>query len=181
MRKIISILLLCLLLYNIVGYQAFFYWQTQVLSKKITSTIDKGEVDESQLLVFKIPLPPYNLPNNTLERVEGSFQYRGVYYEMVNQKIENDSIHIYCLPNNEKRELVNKLNDHIQTHVADFKHPKPDKPTKPLLTLQKEYLSQGLIELPLLFSQLATIAPKPYRMHFSFPSLSLSVPPPEVV
>ena len=173
-------MLLGLLLYNLVGYQVLFFLRVQALQTEISSTIDKGQVDESQLLVFKVPVPPYHQTNKNFERVEGRFEFEGHYYEMVKRKLENDSIHIYCLRNIEKRVLVNKLSDHVQEHVADFKSPKPSKPEKPLPALLKEYLPQIVVELPCLASHLVNIAPKPYLAHSSSPSLSLSTPPPEM-
>jgi hypothetical protein len=172
--------LLVLLLYNVLGYQVLFYIRTQALEQEITSTIDQGQIDESQLLVFKVPVPVYHQIDKGFERVEGSFEFEGRFYEMVKRKLEKDTIYTYCLPNEQKRLLVNKLNDHIQTHVVDFESPKPSKPEKPLPTLLKEYLPQSSIELPFFESQLATIAPKPYLIYFSAPSLSLATPPPEM-
>ncbi len=179
LRKAISILLLGLLLYNLVGYQLLFYWRTQALEQKISSTIDQGKVDESQLLVFKVPVPVYHQTDKDFQRAEGSFEYEGHYYEMVKWKLENDTIYTYCLRNEQKRVLVDKLNDHIQTHVTDFKSPKPSKPEKPLPSLLKEYLSQSLIELPAPEGRLAAMGTTLYRIHFSAPALSLSTPPPE--
>lgn len=180
LKKATSILLLVLLLYNMLGYQVLFYVRTQALQQEITSTIDKGQIDESELLVFKVPVPVYHQVDKGFERVEGSLEWEGRFYEKVKSKLENDTIHIYCLPNEQKRVLVDKLNDHIQTHVVDLKTPKPSKPEKPLPTLLKEYLPQSSIELPFFRSQLASIAPRPYLIYFSAPSLSLSTPPPEM-
>lgn len=181
LRKAISILLLGLLLYNLVGYQLLFYWRTQALEQEISSTIDQGEVDESQLLVFKVPVPVYHQTDKDFERAEGSFEYQGHYYEMVKWKLENDTIYTYCLRNEQKRVLVDKLSDHVETHVTDLKSSKPSKPEKPLPSLLKEYLSQSVIELPALEGGPAAMGATPYQVPFSAPSLSLSTPPPETI
>lgn len=169
------------MLYNLVGYQVLFYLRMQVLEHEISGSIDQGTVKDSQLLVFKVPVPLYHQNNKDFEWVEGSFEYEGHFYEMVKRKLENDTIYTYCLPNEQKRVLVSKLNDHIQTHVVDFKSPKPSKPQKLLPTLLKDYLPQSSLELPFPESSLVTIAPRPYPIHFSAPSLSLFTPPPETV
>ncbi len=181
LRKAISILLLGLLLYNLLGYQLLFYWRSQALEREISNTIDRGAVDESQLLVFKVPVPVYHQTDKDFERAEGSFEYEGHYYEMVKWKLQNDTIYTYCLRNEQKRVLVDKLSDHVQTHVTDLKSPKPSKPEKPLPTLLKEYLPQSVIELPALEGRLAAMGATPYQVHFSAPSLSLSTPPPKTV
>jgi hypothetical protein len=180
LRKATSILLLVLLLYNMLGYQVLFFIRTQALQKEINSTIDKGQIDESKLLVFKVPVPIYHQVDKGFERVEGSLQWEGRFYEKVKSKLENDTIHIYCLPNEQKQELVNKLNDHIQTHVVDLKTPKHSKPEKPLPTLLKEYLPLSYDHLPLLEGRLADAATqRPCLIHFSSPVLQSSTPPPE--
>jgi hypothetical protein len=180
LKKATSILLLVLLLYNMLGYQVLFYIRTQALEKEITRSIDKGQIDESKLMVFKVPVPIYHQVDKGFERVEGSLEWEGRFYEKVKSKLENDTIYIYCLPNEQKHELVNKLNNHVQTHVVDLKIPKPSKPEKPLPTLLKEYLPQSYGQLPLPDGRLADDATqRPYLIHFSSPVLQLSTPPPE--
>ncbi len=175
-------MLLVLLLYNMLGYQVLFYVRTQALEKEITSTIDQGQIDESKLIVFKVPVPVYHQVDKGFERVEGSLEWEGRFYEKVKSKLENDTIHIYCLPNEQKQVLVDKLNDHTQTHVVDLKTPKPSKPEKPLPTLLKEYLPQSYGQLPIRDGHLADVAAqKPYLIHFLSPVLRLPTPPPREV
>ncbi len=180
LRKATSILLLALFLYNMLGYQLLFYFRAQALDQAITRSIDKGKIDESKLLVFKVPVPLYHQTDKGFERVEGSFEYEGRFYEMVKRKLEKDTIYTYCLPNEQKRVLVNKLNDHIQTHVVDFESPKPSKPEKPLPTPLKEYLTQSFGQLSTREGRLADAAAQiPCLIDFSSPVLRLPTPPPE--
>ncbi len=180
MRKTISILLLSVFLYNMLGYQVLFYFRTQAIEHEINRTIDQGAVDESQLRVFKVPVPLYHQTDQGFERVNGSLEHEGRFYEMVKRKLENDTIYIYCLRNEQKRELVSKLNDHVQTHVVDFESHKPAKPEKPLPALLKEYLPhvQERLLRPEGLPTGAT-AGKPYLIHFSPLSLPSPTPPPE--
>ena len=92
MRKVISILLLALFLYNMLGYQMLFYYRTHSLEREITRTIDRGQIDESKLLVFKVPVPLYHQIDKGFERVDGSFAFEGRFYQMVQRKLENDTI-----------------------------------------------------------------------------------------
>ena len=180
MRKAISLLLLSVFLYNMLGYQVLFYFRAQAIENEINRSIDQGAVDESQLRVFKVPVPVYHQTDQGFERVSGSLEYEGRFYEMVKRKLENDTIYVYCLCNEQKRELVSKLNDHVQTHVVDLESHKPVKPEKPLPALLKEYLPhvQGQLSRP--EGYVADIAArKPYPDHFSTRSLPSPTPPPE--
>ncbi len=180
MRKTISILLLSVFLYNMLGYQVIFYFRTQAIEQEINRTIDQGAVDESQLRVFKVPVPVYHQTDQGFERVNGSLEYEGRFYEMVKRKLENDTIYIYCLRNEQKRELVSKLNDHVQMHVANLEGHKPAKPEKPLPALLKEYLPHVQGQLPRPEGRPAgTPEGKPYLVHFSTLSLPFPTPPPE--
>jgi hypothetical protein len=164
------------------GYQLLFYFRAQAIDQAITRSIDKGEINESQLLVFKVPVPVYHQIDKGFERVEGSFEFEGRFYEMVKRKLEKDTIYTYCLPNEQKRVLVDKLNDHIQTHVVDFESPKPIKPEKPLPALLKEYLTHAHGQLPPQEGRLAAaVGPIPYLLQFSSPVLQLPSPPPKEV
>lgn len=99
MRKLAAILLICLLLFNFIGYKLFYGYLSKVENEKITLQIDQEEYDDSDLIEVKIPI---NLPyqNNwiTFERYDGEISVDGKEYKYVKRKIENDTLTILCLP-----------------------------------------------------------------------------------
>jgi hypothetical protein len=123
------------------GYSVLYYLQHQSLEREISRAIDAEKISDEDLQVVKIPLTFYPQGDRGFERAVGSFRYQGKYYEMVKRKIENDTIYVYCLINQKKEVLVNKLARHIQTHIADVKSPQPGKSQKSTVPgFIKEYL-----------------------------------------
>jgi hypothetical protein len=163
------------------GYSVFFYLQQHSLEKELARAIDNNRINEQELIVIKIPITFYPQGNRDYERVEGSIQHQGKFYEMVKRKIDNDTIYVYCLPNEKKEKLFNRLADHIQTHVADISNAKtPESSKQVVLAFIKEYLrgnAQGLPGFPATTSSEEAFSQ--YRFHLSSISRSIPSPPPK--
>ncbi|MBC8112271.1 MAG: hypothetical protein H7Y04_14545, partial [Verrucomicrobia bacterium] len=141
MKKITAILLLTILLYNMVGYQFYIAWQQFKLKKELTRQIDKNLIADDNLLVFKVAISFYHQPDRKhFERVEGEFEAEGQFYEMVKQKLENDTMYIYCLKNEQKAQLMADLSKHTTSHFIDVKGKSSDEKGAYVKSLLKEYL-----------------------------------------
>ncbi len=164
------------------GYYVLFYFQQRSLERELTLAIDQGRITDSELVEIKIPVPVYHQIDKGFERIEGRFEHAGKFYEMVKSKLQNDTIYTYCLTDEKKEQLHEKLSDHVQTHVADVKGAKPAKSEKPVLRFLKEYWQDAANSLTFLSPVAAADkAHTPYFFPFSPLTLSISTPPPEDV
>ncbi|MBL7708693.1 MAG: hypothetical protein JNJ86_06450, partial [Chitinophagaceae bacterium] len=89
MRKIIAILLIFILLFNIGGYRIVIALMQDRADQKLESLLDKSEYDESQLVEIKVSMNmPYQQRFTEYERHYGEIEIDGVAYTYVKKKIE---------------------------------------------------------------------------------------------
>ncbi len=113
LKKIASILLLGILLFNWCGYR----WVINQLQKKadvqLEAKLDKSDYDEAQLIEIKVPLNmPYQSDWASFQRYDGEVEVNGVHYKYVKRKVENGQLVLKCIPNEAKQ--------HLQTARDDF-------------------------------------------------------------
>lgn len=127
MKRIASILLACVLLFNWFGYRILSdYFQKHadlVLEKKI----DNSDYDESQLIEIKVPIElPYQTNWKEFERFDGQVEVDGIHYKYVKRKVFNDSLILLCLPNESKMKLQSARDEFFKL-VNDLQHPSQSK------------------------------------------------------
>jgi hypothetical protein len=136
--------MLTLLLYNAVGYYFVFHYQHQKAEEEFAEYISSSIISDKDLTVFKFPIDEYALKETPgFDRVEGDFEQGGKFYEIVKQRLENDTIFIYCLNNEKEEVLYSQLTDHINTHILGGKPGKNKKSDKSFDNLLKEYLPKS--------------------------------------
>jgi hypothetical protein len=172
--------MLVLLLYNAVGYFLVFHIRHQIAQKEFEDYINSGNYSDKDLSLFKVPIQQYyENSGKDFNRVEGDFEYNGKFYERVKERLQNDTIYIYCLNNEKEEELLAQLSDHIQTHLVDSKN-KQNKPEKPFNDLLKEYLPRietVVPEVNFSISLLAHINLRVLQIHSR--DLTIPTPPPK--
>ena len=68
--------------------------------------LDKNTYNDAALVEIAIPLNmPYMSNQANYERYDGSIEINGMHYNYVKRKINNDTLHILCIPNEEKTQL----------------------------------------------------------------------------
>ena len=123
MKRVASILLLGILLFNWVGYRLFSAYLENKAESKLESQLDESNFDESALISIKVPnshLSYYNL-SNTFERVDGKVNIKGVSYKYVKRRLFNDSLELLCIPNQAVMNLQS-AKDNFFTLVNDLQH-----------------------------------------------------------
>ena len=114
MKRIFSIFMVFIFLFNGIGYYGLIYLTRKHLQADMLTRLDAGNYTDSQTVTLKIPLSlPYQLNANAdYERVNGSFRYQEEFYKLVKQKLSGDTLYIVCL-----RDYKEK---HLNTVVTDF-------------------------------------------------------------
>jgi hypothetical protein len=116
LKKTLSILLLFVFLFNVGGYYIVFWALRHQSDKQLTSLLDAGAYQQDETVEVKIAVAfPYSsLMVRGFERVEGEFEYKGDYYRLVKQKIQNDTVYVVCIKNKEEKRLVNAMTDYVK-------------------------------------------------------------------
>ena len=112
MKKIASILLLGILLFNWCGYRWVINLVQQDADIKLEAKLDRNEYDESQLIEIKVPVNmPYQTDWAGFERYDGEIEVNGVHYKYVKRKVQDGQLVLKCIPNHTKQRLESAKDD----------------------------------------------------------------------
>lgn len=127
MKKIASILLLILLVFNWCGYRFLFNWVQEKADAQLEAKLDKNEYHEDDLIEISVPL---NLPYQTdwadFERVDGEIEIDGIHYKYVKRKVQQGQLVLKCIPNRSKHQMLNARDAFFQL-VNDLQQEQPEK------------------------------------------------------
>jgi hypothetical protein len=181
LKKVTSILLLALLLFNVVGYFALFaYEQEQARHIKLQN------MPESAFKLVKILASTYvHLENTDFDYPDEQFTVEGKTYNLAKKRIINDSLEIYLLNNVKQDELTAAFNDYIEQNVLTKSLPTHKTPFKVAL---KDFLKNCVVDhsnlLDIRYQLIAVALAKEenFTQRDSFLTnitLSIVAPPPE--
>lgn len=140
MKRLVSILLFSLLLYNMVGY-SIVYWLGGNVALHEHETQFDSNVNEDYITV-KVPVVlPYQTNWTAPQSVQGSIQVGEGFFEMVEQIMLNDTLYITCKSDHHARKNFFALAQHIDNHIKDYNGSTPDSSKSKTLNLLKEYVS----------------------------------------
>jgi hypothetical protein len=106
LRKIASIILLVVLLFNMVGYRAWFYYAEMKSDAAMEASMDKDQYDQDNIVSINIALDnPYQIEQKSFERVNGELSFQGKTYKYFRRRVSNGNLTIQCLPDQNKMVL----------------------------------------------------------------------------
>ncbi len=139
MKRIISIILLALFLFNVVGYYGMYVGLSLQASKEMKQKLDAEAYSEDETLTVKIPISlPYQSSSDAFQRIDGDFEKDGKFYNLVKQKMVNDTLHIVYIHDHKENGLFDLLTDFVQ---ANTDSPISKKASKLMENFAKDYLS----------------------------------------
>ena len=120
MKRIASILLLGILLFNWGGYRLFSDYFENKADMQLQAALDKNQYNESDLIRIKVAASlPYGSSSEQYERVDGSIDINGVNYTYVKRRFYQDSLELLCIPNTAKASIKN-ARDEFAKLANDF-------------------------------------------------------------
>jgi hypothetical protein len=110
-----------------VGGYNFVYWALRSNAKKdLLNRLDAGSYASSDAVILTLPVPlPYAIHNPKYERANGEVEYRGEFYQLVKQKIENDTLFMVCVKDPEQKRIHQTINEYANASnnlAAGAKH-----------------------------------------------------------
>jgi len=135
LKKSLSILLLALLVFNMMGYSVYVLIQTNCLT-------ENPQLDKGASLTFKVPVSlPYVSDWQSAENSATDLLHENDFYRVVSQTIKNDTLYVECQFEESARDhfwqLVSSCDSSIKSANNSRKH-HPDSLMKNFL---KEYMS----------------------------------------
>ena len=141
MRRILSILLVVLLLYNMIGYSVVYMFEDRNMVGNHAKDLVEQQAG-SENITIKVPVAvPYQNNWDAPEPVEGKLEFDGQFYQMKSRQLVNDTLYVKCEFDQNARdrfmELVAKINDQVTSHSKSEKQ----VPSSVLKSFLKEYMS----------------------------------------
>lgn len=116
LKRIISILLLQVFLFNTIGYYGLYLLIRYRLNSELTKQLDADEYSGNEGIIVKIPSPlPYQINFDAYERVDGEFELDGEFYKLVKQKQVGDTLFVVLIKDSHQTKLKKSLADFVQT------------------------------------------------------------------
>ena len=113
MKRLFSIGFLLIFLFNVGGYYLVFWGLRTQAKKDLLHRLDAERYAEDELIVLSIPLSlPYPIQQNGYVRVDGEFEYQGEYYNLVKQRMQNDTLFMVCIKDYQEKKLVNAMSEY---------------------------------------------------------------------
>ncbi len=175
MKKIFAILLLCLFLFNTMGYYFVFKVNQSIIQSEIRGIINSGNHKEMCVLV-KIERPENNPNFKQLDHHE--FSYYGRLYDVISESVKGNTTWYYCINDTQEERLIAGF-EKIQNLNPGFGSSGKAKNNQALLY---HLITIALIKEPIVFNY-----PQPLKVIFGYnPNNLFSLfqiplsPPPEL-
>jgi len=141
MRKLVSIVLIGLLLFNVLGYYGLFMGLQYQNTQRFTQRLDANDYNAAEEVTIKMPITiPYVVESNEYVRVDGDFEYNGEFYRLVKQRMANDTLYIVCVKDHQSQRINDALTDYVKTFSDN---PGSTGNTTTLPSFIKDYLSSS--------------------------------------
>ena len=143
MKNIFAVAFITLLLFNSLGYYAFFVGMKYRHDSKMLEKFDNAGYRESEIVTIKIPIViPYATESQDFVRVDGMFEYNKEFYRKVQQRFFQDTLHIQCI----KDHTLTRMNKAWVSYVKTFSDSPTDHSSshsKIFFSFCKDYLQQA--------------------------------------
>jgi len=142
-RKVVAILLVVLLLFNVLGFYGLLVSLRLKTTEDLVQRLDCDDYTESETITLKMPTSlPYTSDEEDYKRVDGEIEFNGEFFRLVKQKLSKDTVYIVCIRDTESGRIERSLNDYVKT----FSDKSPDTKTtsKIFQTIIKDYLPTHL-------------------------------------
>ena len=155
MKKFLAILLLCILLFNWVGYRIFTSFLETQSSADLLTAFNERNIPDLETISVKVPSSlPYYTGTGEFETVAGEIEINEIQYNYVQRKVTHDSIEYICVVNKTKT-AIKKASDQYYKLVNDISQNSTKKDSSAKVKLlkldycQAEAFIFGICHLPL--------------------------------
>ncbi|HEY0054806.1 MAG TPA: hypothetical protein VGB63_05575 [Pedobacter sp.] len=114
MQKSLSIFLLSVFLFNIIGYKAVYFFELKQADARIEAKILKSDFSSNRLITLRVPLTLPYLTNSNFESIEGEITVKGTTYKYIKRKIENNTLVFVCIDHYEKSRIQKNSDDYFK-------------------------------------------------------------------
>ncbi len=173
-RKILSILLAGLILFNIFGYYFIFKCDQMRVKTGMNAMIRSGALQGSceEITILN---PATDRDFKMLDK--GEIQYRGKLYDVISTRFSGTSVIFRCINDTREEQLLARY-EKYSTWVTGMNLPERSRNSQAMLyhIIKHALLNKYSVQPPMSFS--VVLFPEPSR-NFNSPNIKPSFPPPE--
>jgi hypothetical protein len=97
----------------VAGYHLVFWALRSHAKSDLLHRLDADSYSSEEVAVLTVPvLLPYPVYAEGYQRVSGEVEYNGEYYQLVKQKIENDTLFMVCVKDHKQKSLDRTMNEY---------------------------------------------------------------------
>ena len=95
------------------------FWALRSQAKSdLLHRLDADSYSSEEVVVLTIPVSlPYPVYDEGYQRANGELEYNGEYYQLLKQKIENDTLFMVCVKDHQQKRLDRTMNEY--TNLAN--------------------------------------------------------------
>jgi hypothetical protein len=109
---------LVIFLFNVAGYHVVFWALRSQAKSDLLHRLDADAYSSEAVVVLTIPVSlPYPVHDVEYERANGEVEYLGEYYQLVKQKVENDTLFMVCIKDHQQKRLDRTMSEY--TNLAN--------------------------------------------------------------
>lgn len=182
MKKIVSISLLAILCFNIIGYKFVANYFEKKAITDMQTALYQNKYNESDLVSFKTALnQPYVTNTDGYDYIDGEIDVNGTYYQYVKMRIYNDTLEVLCIPNLTKSAISEKKDDLSKqlTDLASNKTTKKSTNSSSAKLLISEYTSVHYFDIYAAYANSKLNHAVGYKMMSSFNIANKIAKPPQ--
>jgi hypothetical protein len=179
LKKTIAIFFLVIFLFNVGGYHLIFVALKVQAKNDLLHRLDADSYSSEEVVILTLPVTlPYSIHNPEYERAIGEVEHKGEFYHLVKQKIENDTLFMICVKDQEQTRLQSSMEEYTSLTQA---LPANTKQNVSLLDhLFKDFLTTGSISPTVSWILEYDILFQSNEFSINQRSLSIDSPPPEL-
>jgi hypothetical protein len=119
------------------GHYVVFAFQQAELQAEYRNL--KNKISNDNLIVFKVPVLLYHQADRELEPVEGQFEHKDTLFQMVKQRLQNDTLYVYCHKQKKTQIIHSDLAHNLKERLLDIKN-HSGYPKNPLKKFVKKFV-----------------------------------------
>ena len=140
MKRVFSIMLIVLFLFNVIGYYGIYVAMLRQAHVALNEKIDNDQYKDDQTVTIKVPLAlPYPVQQDEFQRVQGDFEHQGEFYKLVKQKYSNDTLYVVCIKNTEEKKAFNVFSDFVKLSTDQASSTSHNQNSKTIVSIIKDY------------------------------------------
>jgi hypothetical protein len=121
LKKLTSILLLSILLFNVMGYYVAYVGASMQANHEMEYRMNNENMEMAEIFTIKIPASiPYLNNSTNYQRIDGHFEANGKIYQLYQQRFTNDTLEIMCVEDHAEQHLMANLSKFVTLSLSDL-------------------------------------------------------------